>query len=102
MKQTYILVLVLAMVALTACSSASQATPTPAASTANVPAVVTASGKVLPARWANMSFQTGGLLLMLNVQTGDTVKAGDVIAQINDTDARLTVSQAEAALTVAQ
>jgi HlyD family secretion protein len=86
---------------LTACGSA-QATPTPAAPAANVAAVVSASGKVLPSRWANISFQSGGPLIELKVQTGDVVKAGEVIARLDDTDAKLAVSQAEAALAIAQ
>lgn len=99
MKQ--ILVLSFFVAVLTACSSA-QPTPTPAAATVNVPAVVTASGKVLPTRWANLSFQTDGALIDLKVQTGDRVKAGDVLAQLGDVDAQLAVSQAEAALATAQ
>jgi HlyD family secretion protein len=86
---------------LTACGSA-QPTPTPAAPAASVAAVVSASGKVLPSPWANISFQTGGLLVELQRQAGDVVKAGEVIARLDDTDAKLAVSQADAALAIAQ
>ena len=95
-------VLVMLVVGLAACSSTPQSTPTPAASTASVPAMVSASGKVLPSRWANMSFQVGGQLLDLNVEAGDALKAGDIIARLDDADAKLAVAQADAALAIAQ
>ena len=41
-------------------------------------------------------------MVELKVQSGDTVKAGDVIARLDDVDAKLAVAQAEAALAVAQ
>ncbi|MBI5563972.1 MAG: efflux RND transporter periplasmic adaptor subunit [Chloroflexi bacterium] len=100
MKKMIVGLMLLTLI-LAACSTG-QPTPTPVASTVNVPAVVTASGKVLPTRWANLSFQTGGALIDLKVQTGDRVQAGEVIAQLDDTDAKLAVSQAEAALAIAQ
>jgi multidrug resistance efflux pump len=100
-KLTIIFALSLAAL-LTACSSAP--TPTPDASSAaqSLPAVVSASGKVLPEQWANLSFRAGGPIVELKVQSGDTVKAGDLIAQLDDVDAKLAVAQAEAALTMAQ
>jgi multidrug resistance efflux pump len=67
-----------------------------------LPAVVSASGKVLPEQWANLSFRAGGPIVELKVLSGDTVKSGDVIARLDDTDAKLAVAQAEAAVAVAQ
>ena len=101
MKKVF-LVLSLLIVVLAACSSAP--TPTPAASTSKqpLPAVVSASGKVLPEQWANLSLRAGGPIVALKVQSGDTVKAGDPIAQLDDVDAKLAVTQAEAALAMAQ
>ena len=101
-KMTFVVILGLLMLGLTACSSTTQATPTPTASTQNVAAVVSASGKVLPARWVNLSFRAGGPIVDLKVQTGDTVKANAVIAQLDDVDAKLVMAQAEAALALAQ
>jgi HlyD family secretion protein len=57
---------------------------------------------VLPEQWANLSFRAGGPIVELKVQSGDTVKAGDLIAQLDDVDAQLAVAQAEAALAMAQ
>lgn len=101
MSRVKVSMLSILVIVLAACSSTAP-TPTPVASTVNVPAVVTASGKVLPARWANLSFQTGGALIDLNVQSGDRVTAGDIIARLDEADAQLAVSQAEAALATAR
>ncbi len=101
MSRVKVSILSILVIVLAACSSTAP-TPTPVASTVNVPAVVTASGKVLPTRWANLSFQSGGALIDLNVQAGDQVTAGDIIAQLDQADAQLAVSQAEAALAIAR
>jgi HlyD family secretion protein len=88
---------------LSACGTTSPAaTPTPAGPAAILPAVVSASGKVAPVQWATLSFPVGGTLTDLKVQTGDRVKAQDVLVQLDEGDARLQVAQAKAALAVAQ
>ncbi len=101
-KINFVIALFVASMFLAACGSAPAATPTPGAAAAPLPAVVSASGKVLPARWANVSFQAGGPIVELKAQLGDQLKAGDVIARLDDTDAKLAVAQAEAALATAQ
>lgn len=101
MKFFRILSLILTTIIMVACD-APQSTPTPETPTVDVQPVVSATGKVLPTRWANLGTQTGGLLIELKVQAGDQVKAGDVIAQLDDTEARMVVAQAEAALAIAQ
>jgi multidrug resistance efflux pump len=65
---------------------------------------VSASGKLLPARWANLSFlpAEGGPVVEVNVQAGDKVEAGQVLAQLDDTDAKLALAQANAALNMSQ
>ena len=102
MKKVLFILSILLTVALTACSGA--ATPTPESPNAKqpLPAVVSASGKVLPEQWANLSFRASGPIVELKVQSGDTVKSGDVIARLDDVDAKLAVAQAEASLAVAQ
>jgi multidrug efflux pump subunit AcrA (membrane-fusion protein) len=101
MKKVF-LVLSILIVTLAACSSAPTPTPDASTSAQPLPAVVSASGKVLPEQWANLSFRAGGPIVELKVQSGDTVKANDVIARLDDVDAKLAVAQAEAALAMAQ
>ena len=66
--------------------------------------VVSASGKLLPARWANLSFLPagGGPVVEVKVQAGDKVEAGQVLVRLDDTDAKLALAQANAALKMAQ
>ena len=101
MKRTMLIITVLLVILMVACSRGT-AQPIPSTTVEPPPAVVSASGKVLPARWATLSFQVSGRVMAVDVQIGDQVKAGDVLARLDDTDARLAVAQAEAALALAQ
>jgi multidrug resistance efflux pump len=67
-----------------------------------LPAVVSASGKLLPVRWANLAFQSGGRVVEVKVQSGDKVEAGQIVVRLDDADARLALAQANAALKSAQ
>ncbi len=67
-----------------------------------VASVVWASGKVLPARWARLSFNIGGRLAEVNVEPGQQVEAGEVLARLDTTTLEQQVGQAQAALAVAQ
>lgn len=64
--------------------------------------VVFASGEAVPAVWANISAQSGGVVLRVAVEPGDDVAEGAVLVQLDSTDARLAVAQAQAALEAAQ
>lgn len=55
----------------------------------------TGAGAVIADASANLAFRSGGLLAELGVQVGDSVQAGDVLARLDDTDARAAVAQAE-------
>lgn len=59
---------------------------------------VSASGTVLAASDAKLSFDSTGKVLSVNVKRGDQVKKGDVIAVLDDRDLQLGVVQAQAAL----
>ncbi|HOT90145.1 MAG TPA: efflux RND transporter periplasmic adaptor subunit [Anaerolineae bacterium] len=69
----------------------------------------TGSGQLVASDQANLAFSTAGVLKELFVEVGDEVKAGAILARIDDTDARQNVAaaevqvmQAEQALALAQ
>ena len=96
-KTTYLVLLMLAL-ALAACSGAE---PTPTESVDTAPAedffpVVSATGIVLPERWATFSFGSGGQVTELLVERGAFVEEGTLLAQLGNAE------QARAALTGAE
>ena len=96
------MILFLVLVFLVTSCGGTQARPSPTPQAELIPAVVSASGKLLPARWANLSFRASGRVVEVQVQAGDPVKAGQVLARLDDVDARLALAQANAALKMAQ
>lgn len=77
-----------------------QATATPAYNTTRVRTgdiSVTADGvgNVLPGQSVSIGFQVGGTLAALDVKVGDAVEAGQVLAKLDDTNARLKLQEAE-------
>jgi HlyD family secretion protein len=70
--------------------------------------VITASGtgSVVPAKQINLGFDESGMLIELNVQEGDKVKTGDVLAKLQTNNSAETiaaqVSDAELAVVKAQ
>jgi RND family efflux transporter MFP subunit len=50
----------------------------------------------------NLNFEVSGTVKKINVEVGQTVKAGDVLAELDDTDLQLAVTQAGNALSKAQ
>ncbi len=59
-------------------------------------------GRARPAQEVNLSFRVPGPLMQLPVSVGDQVKTGDILAQIDPTDFRVAVRDAEASLERAQ
>ena len=53
------------------------------------------SGTLVPSSTVELSFGATGEVLELLVEVGDQVQAGDVLAWIDDTDARNAVAEAE-------
>jgi multidrug efflux pump subunit AcrA (membrane-fusion protein) len=88
-------------VLLVGCDQMRQETPIPEPEPAYVP-VVSVTGELVPAAWAELSAQAGGLVVAVSVAPGDPVAAGDVLIQLDPTNAELAVQQAEAAVAVAQ
>lgn len=60
------------------------------------------AGTLTQAAQANLGFKSAGRLADLLVEVGDQVEAGAVLARLDDTDARLQVTQAEIALRLAE
>ena len=65
-------------------------------------AQISANGKVVPAYKTTLSFGMPGQLSDLRVDVGSTVKAGDVIGQLDTTVLDAEIAKAEAAVKVAQ
>ena len=62
----------------------------------------TGAGTVVAADEMELGFSSGGLLTEVNVQVGEQVKKGDVLARIDDLDARRTLASAELQVSKAQ
>ncbi len=100
MKKTLFAGLIVLTVLLSGCGGSTQATPTPEA--VDITPVLSVTGKIVPATWANVSAQTGGVVVEVLVRPGDAVAAGDPLVRLDATDAQLAVQQAEAAVEAAQ
>jgi HlyD family secretion protein len=56
------------------------------------------SGTVSPAAESNFGFNSSGQVSEINVKVGDHVEAGQVLAQLDDTQAKINLAQAQAAM----
>ena len=89
-------------------SSSSAVTPTPAYQTsvvrrADLSISVVGSGNVVASQTVDLSFPVSGKVAQLNVQLGDQVKAGDVLAILDGVDAlQLAVTNQQLAVENAQ
>jgi len=63
---------------------------------------VSASGTIEPARRADLSFTSAGEVTSVGVEVGDTVKAGDTLATIDDSALEIAHTAARADLTAAK
>lgn len=63
---------------------------------------VSATGSILPERQSNLFFLIPGTVREVLVESGDSVRAGQVLAHLDATSLRLAVQQAEDALAVAK
>ncbi len=57
----------------------------------------TGTGTLMASRTVDLGFQTPGDVIAVNVEVGDRVQAGDLLAQVDDTDARIQYTQANRA-----
>ena len=82
--------------ALTPTSNASLST------TPEAPSVVSAEGKIVPARDATLAFRMAGRVEKISVKEGEAVKEGAVLIQLESADVRAGVAQAQAAVAQAE
>lgn len=109
MKKTYLIIATGLALVLSACGSNATATPIPTLaldnSNTDSPAKpssnggeVVASAIVVPAQEANLAFVSGGNVASVYVTVGDSVKAGDVLVELDNTILQLEVDRAQRAL----
>ncbi|HET7091107.1 MAG TPA: HlyD family efflux transporter periplasmic adaptor subunit [Anaerolineae bacterium] len=77
------------------------AVATPVAAGSDIALGVSASGKVVPARWAQLSVQIGGPIEML-VEEGQFVEAGHIVARLDGAELQHAVHEARAARALAE
>lgn len=97
MKRT-LLPLVIFTLLMAACGSPSEATPTPAPAADDFSAVISATGVVIPARWAALSVHSQGVIREVLVAEGERVQAGQLLLQLDGQDtaqAKLRTAEAE-------
>ena len=73
-------------------TSATQQSPSPSS---NGGGAATASGVIVPVRQAHLAFAVAGRIKTVNVKEGDQVKAGDVLAELDNAVALMQVNQAD-------
>ncbi|MEA3377696.1 MAG: HlyD family efflux transporter periplasmic adaptor subunit [Chloroflexota bacterium] len=83
--------------ALVGCGGGGAETPTPMPEPA-FESLVSVTGEVVPGRWAALSIRTGGTVNQVLVEPGDQVEAGDLLVELDTTDAELAIQEAEARL----
>jgi multidrug resistance efflux pump len=99
MKKTFyklMMLLMLAILVVSACANQQPTTVEPATTDAQATSGTVAEGHLLPEHAVNLSFQTHGIVDKVNVKIGDSVKEGDVLARLSN------ASQAEAQLAAAK
>ena len=84
-----------------------QGAPTPTSNaslstTPEAPSVVSAEGKIVPARDATLAFRMAGRVEKISVKEGEAVKEGDVLIQLESADVQAGVAQAQAAVAQAE
>ncbi|MBZ5736735.1 efflux RND transporter periplasmic adaptor subunit [Nocardioides mangrovi] len=75
---------------------------TTSATTGDVEQTLDVSGSVEPAGRADLAFATSGTIESITVKAGQTVKAGEVLGELDDTSLRKTLQQARATLASAR
>jgi RND family efflux transporter MFP subunit len=105
-KRTYVILVIAILIAL-GFSSRGKKKPedlyeTDTVKKQNIVRTVEVTGQVKPAQRISLSFQQGGTLSSLVAKVGQTVKAGDTLAVLQDDDAMFNARKAQANLANAQ
>jgi HlyD family secretion protein len=82
--------------------TAPKPTPTPPPVQVKASNSITAEGAVAPVKHASLAFKTGGRITELPVHEGDTVKAGAVLARLDDAAILAQIAQAQAARAISK
>jgi len=85
-KNTIMLTLIIALT-LTACANQPAGTPAPVADSVAAPEGMIAEGRLEPVHAANLTFRAVGIVELVNVKIGDSVKEGDVLARLSNASA---------------
>jgi len=93
---------IVAATALTGASSSSAAYRTATVATGDVTQTLTATGAIESASRFDAGFQVGGTVESVEVEVGDAVAAGDLLATLDTSDLEDAVAQAEEALADAE
>jgi HlyD family secretion protein len=92
----------------TGCAQLAVADPTPvamepaASQSQDSDRRIIAEAVIEPVRWSDLRFAAPGTVAQVLVGEGERVEAGDLLVQLDPSDAELRVQQAEAALTLAK
>ena len=81
---------------------AASAVHTAAVSRGDLTVTASASGSIVAVNQRALSFGTSGTVSKLNVKAGDEVTAGDILARLDDSDAKNSVTAAQQALDAAK
>lgn len=68
----------------------------------DISATVSATGAVLPQREVSVAFASSGTITAVNVDVGQMVKAGEILASLDTTDLELALKQADVGVRQAQ
>ncbi len=110
LKQFVVTLMVSLMVSLVGCSGASSSsgeasttptssgTPSAKGSEAKQSGLVSAEAFVVPQKKANLSFEISGRVSKIAVQEGDSVKKGDVLAELDSTTQQVSLNEAKVGL----
>lgn len=105
-RKLIIPVMLLAMLLLAGCDMGETGLSEPTASAASLSQelddIVSATGEVRPARWANLSFPVTGRVESVAVEEGQDVIAGQSLAELDAVQLERAVAEAQAALSAAE